>query len=66
MATSTFYTNFKDGYITKVSSNYTTAHDSATGDIYDNTNTTRIGQLLSGSDYYIYRTFVFFDTSSIS
>ena len=70
MATSTFYTTNSDGYMRKDHAVYATAHDSATSDgtLYNNTNSMLLGQWWhpTTSKYYIYRSFVYFDTSTIA
>jgi len=65
MATATFYTNSNDGSLTANSAVYATAHDAATGtalgtDLY-------VGQwwYTGTSKYYLYRAFIFFDTSTL-
>lgn len=66
MATATFYTSFSDGHIVKDNANYTTCHDAATGGVSYGNTSEYIGQRLTGGSYWIWRFFVFFDTSSIA
>jgi len=71
MATSTFYTNQNDGEIAKWDANYTTAHDSAEGGYLGVSYLNPIGYIgqrwyVGTSEYRIWRSFVFFDTSSIA
>lgn len=69
MAQSTFYTSTSDGYLTQNNVTYATAHGAATSDgtLHNNLSTLRIGQLFhTDSKYYLYRAFVFFDTSTLA
>ena len=63
MATATFYTSHNDGFLTKSSAVYATAHDSATGTKY--LTKLDVGQRFSDPNYWLKRSFVFFDTSTI-
>ena len=69
MATATFYTSTSDGYLINAGNvTYATAHDAATssGTLWNNASALLIGQLFhTDSKYYLYRAFVFFDTSTI-
>ena len=66
MSVSTFYTSSNDGEIYGDSPTYSIIHDQATGTPSYGNATGKIGQRLVASQYYIYRTFVFFDTSTIA
>lgn len=61
-------TSTSDGHIYAMSSTYTTAHNSLSGTVVDSGATFSIGQRGTATfptNYYIYRGFVFFDTSAI-
>lgn len=67
-ATSTFYSSSSDGYIRDSDETYITAWGSLTGIISDAGNSATIGQkktIFVPPTYVIYRSFVFFDTSSL-
>ena len=59
-----FYSSSSDGQIAKSNSSYSTAHDATTGSKYDTFTYFQVGQKLT-TIYYVFRGFVFFDTSSI-
>lgn len=71
MAVSILYSSASDGYIEgHAIDDYPAAHDAATGTVYDTDNILKIGQMSFyqigvGAHYYIYRGFLFFDTSVI-
>jgi len=67
MATiSSFNTSSSDGYLKKFSSVYATAHDAAVAGDKDNSGSQlRIGQRYISPNYYIYRSFLYIDTSTI-
>lgn len=66
MATSTFYTSSSDAYLVASSANYALAHDNTVG-VYGGT-CLQIGQwwYAGSSQYKVYRSFIFFDTSTIT
>ena len=62
---STFTSSTSDGYINyPEAATYSTAHDSLSGQVQDSTQQPFLGQLYA-STYYIFRGFLFFDTSAI-
>jgi len=63
--TLTVYSTTSDGFIQKFHMNYNTAWTSSTGTVSDSSNYLYIGQDKIFSIYYIYRTFLFFNTSSL-
>ncbi len=63
--TATFDSTKSDGYIYKISSSYSNAHDNTTGVVEDNMDNICIGQKFKENGYAIWRGFVFFDTSSL-
>lgn len=68
--TLTVYSTLSDGYVYKSSTNYSTAWTSSTGTVSDSASTISIGQdkvliFPIGSKYYIYRGFLFFNTSTL-
>jgi hypothetical protein len=54
-----------DGYIYFDAGEYTVARVNTYGLVSNTSASSKIGQQYDGSDYYIYRTFLFFDTSTI-
>ncbi len=63
--TETFYSTANDGYLWDYSASYSSAHDSSSAyDITSTTTTFTVGQKFTGT-YFVYRGFVFFDTSSL-
>jgi hypothetical protein len=69
--TVTVYSGVHSGYIYATDVDYETAHNAAIGAVRESTNTTSTlgtGQFYAGGDineYFIYRSFLFFDTSVI-
>ncbi|MBI5794240.1 VCBS repeat-containing protein, partial [Candidatus Uhrbacteria bacterium] len=65
--TETFYPTTGDGYISKYNASWDTAHDATSGSSATATSTSTLltGTSKSSSYYYLYRSFLPFDTSSI-
>lgn len=65
--TSSYYAvdDVNEGYIGGSNASYTTAHSTSTSSTLNNLLGYRVGQLLTGGVYYIYRSYTIFDTSGI-
>jgi PKD repeat protein len=63
--TLTVYSISSDGFIYSSGSNYNTVRTASTGTVNSSGTYLTIGQKKSGSTYYIYRGFVFFNTSTL-
>lgn len=65
-ATRTFIASANDAYIEEFSNVYSTAHNSVSATLWNYQYTNYLGQrLVDGVTYYIWRAFLYFDTSSI-
>jgi hypothetical protein len=63
--TLTIYSISNDGFIYNSGSNYNTVRTASTGTVNSSWTYLSIGQKKTGSTYYIYRGFVFFNTSTL-
>jgi hypothetical protein len=63
--TLTVYSTSNDGFISNSGSNYNTVRTASTGTVNNSWTHLTIGQKKTGSTYYIYRGFVFFNTSAL-
>ena len=61
----TFYSSLSDGCIQRHGTVYSTVRTDGAGDTPEIVNYLRVGQDYSDSNYYIFRSYVYFDTSSI-
>lgn len=60
-----FSSSSSDGMIYEVSTSYSTAHGSPTGTVYDTAISWDLGQYYYASYYWVYRGYVFFDTTTL-
>jgi hypothetical protein len=63
----TFYSSSSDGNVSQSDAIYLTAHDATSGNVDDTSTSLWIGQHWNATEnkYYVYRGYVFFDTSSL-
>lgn len=59
------YSSSSDGYVYVTNATYNTAWTATSGTVDDSSATIRLGQVYSAPNYTIYRTALYFDTSSI-
>ena len=63
--TLTFTSTISDGYVDYMEPVYSSAHDSLTGALHNTTMSMGVGQCFTMGQYWIFRSFLFFDTSMI-
>ncbi|RLF33971.1 MAG: hypothetical protein DRN08_05055, partial [Thermoplasmata archaeon] len=63
--TMVFYSSSSDGYCYKYGTDYNAVRDATSGYKYDTSQYIIVGQRKSSSYYYMYRSFVYFNTSSL-